>query len=316
MAPEAPVSPAGEASISASDLFRWRRSMLALVPLEGAAQPEGRAAFDWLLDVVGGVSWTTLQGLWLHPGERVSLARPRSLIEALWRRHLSTREPLQYVVGRCPWRQFELVVGPAVLIPRQETELLVELALELLPAAQREASLLWADLGTGSGCLAAALSQALPWSRGLASDVSPEALAVARGNLEALGAEGRVILRRAHWWAGLEPWAGRLHLVVANPPYIPSDRLAGLAPEVRDHEPRLALDGGDDGLESIRELARGAPSALAPGGVLLLEHHHDQSAAVGALLKAAGLEDVAHHRDLEGVLRFASGRRAAPIPSP
>ena len=86
MAPEAPVSPAGEASISAGDLFRWRRSMLALVPLEGAAPPEGRAAFDWLLDVVGGVSWTTLQGLWLHPGGRVSLARPRSLIESLWRK--------------------------------------------------------------------------------------------------------------------------------------------------------------------------------------------------------------------------------------
>lgn len=313
---QTPATPAEEASLIASDLFRWRNTLLAQVPREAAARKDAAAAIDWLLDVVGGVPWTTLQSLWLHPEAMVRLARPRSLIESLWRRHLTTHEPLQYLVGRCPWRQFDLRVGPAVLIPRQETELLVELALELLPAERRPSPLLWADLGTGSGCLAVALSQALPGSRGLATDVSPEALAVARVNLEALGAEQRVMLLNSCWWESLEPWNGRLDLVVTNPPYIPRALLAGLAPEVRDHEPRLALDGGEDGLEAIREVARGAPRALAPGGLLLLEHHHDQCAAVGALLEAAGLVAVEHHRDLEGVLRFASGRRPAPIPPP
>jgi release factor glutamine methyltransferase len=106
---------------------------------------------------------------------------------------------------------------------------------------------------------------------------------------------------RDHW--------GRLQLAVSNPPYIPSAELQRLDPVVRDHEPWLALDGGQDGLEAIRRILAGAPSALAPGGVLLLEHHHDQSEAVLAVLGAAGLEAACAHRDLEGVARFVSARR-------
>jgi release factor glutamine methyltransferase len=120
-----------------------------------------------------------------------------------------------------------------------------------------------------------------------------------------------VRLRQGSWWQAIEPWWGRLDLVLSNPPYIPSTLLAGLDPVVRDHEPALALDGGPDGLAAIRCLAAGAPGALAPGGVLLLEHHHDHSEAVLQLLARAGLEDCRAHRDLEGVLRFASGRRPA-----
>ena len=116
-------------------------------------------------------------------------------------------------------------------------------------------------------------------------------------------------MRQGSWWQAIEPWWGRLDLVVSNPPYIPTAVLAGLEPVVRDHEPALALDGGADGLDAIRRIAAGAEAGLAAGGVLLLEHHHDQSEAVLALLAAAGLEDCRAHRDLEGVLRFASGRR-------
>jgi release factor glutamine methyltransferase len=118
-----------------------------------------------------------------------------------------------------------------------------------------------------------------------------------------------VRLRQGSWWQPIAPWWGRLQLVVSNPPYIPTALLAELDPVVRDHEPALALDGGADGLAAIRCIAAGAQAALAPGGVLLLEHHHDQSEAALALLAAAGLEDCHAHRDLEGVLRFASGRR-------
>jgi release factor glutamine methyltransferase len=107
----------------------------------------------------------------------------------------------------------------------------------------------------------------------------------------------------------LQPWWGRLELVLANPPYIPTGELAHLDPLVRDHEPTLALDGGPDGLAAIRSLVAGAFVALAPGGLLLLEHHHDQSPAVLALLQEAGLEQVRSHRDLEGVFRFAAARR-------
>lgn len=249
-------------------------------------------------------------------------------------------------------------MAPGVLIPRQETELLLELALGLAPTPSAGTPLCWADLGTGSGCLAIALARALPRSVGLAVDASSDALRQAAANLMALlppgslleardcppaqaaaavtrvsgddsaaGAAGvatrdqhsdgdllalGVRLRQGFWWQAIEPWWGTLQLVVSNPPYIPTAVLAELEPVVREHEPALALDGGTDGLEAIRAIASGVEAALAPGGVLLLEHHHDQSEAVLGLLSAAGLEDCRAHADLEGVSRFASGRRPQP----
>ena len=287
--------------MDAALLLRWRRRMLAM-----GGSP---AAFDWLLDLGGGLRWSRLQALWSHPETKVRLTCSLEVLEALWRRHLDNHEPLQYLVGRCPWRDLELPVGPGVLIPRQETELLVDLALSLVPSDRT--GLLWADLGTGSGCLAIALARSLPASRGFAVDASAEALAQAAANLERWQLRQRVTLLAGNWWQGLEPQWGRLDLVVANPPYIPSATLAGLDPVVRDHEPHLALDGGPDGLAAIRGLAAGAGRALAPAGLLLLEHHHDQSAAVGRLLVAAGLERPGVHTDLEGRERFASAWRPA-----
>lgn len=308
-----------ELLLEASELFQWRRLMLA-VPGSSPAAP---AQLDWLLDLAGGVSWRHLQELWLHPQRPVRLSRPLAALEALWRRHRSTAIPLQYLVGRCPWRDLELSVAPGVLIPRQESELLVDLALSLVEPSSSGHPLIWADLGTGSGALALALARAWPGSLGLAVDVSPQALQQASLNLgpfltpftlanpegRGSGARGAdVQLRQGEWWQAIKPWWGQLHLVVCNPPYIPTATLAGLEPTVRDHEPILALDGGADGLAAIRTVIAGAGRSLAPGGVLLLEHHHDQSAAVQALLQGAGAHDRQAHRDLEGVLRFASAR--------
>lgn len=288
------------AQIGAEALLQWRRQMLA----EGGSA----ADLDWLLDLAGGLPWPDLQALHLHPGRRIRPKRPLGELAGLWRRHLRTAEPLQYLVGVGPWRDLMLAVGPGVLIPRQETELLVELALTLPPYPSPAEPLLWADLGTGSGCLAIALAQALPLSTGFAVDVSPTALGIAALNLERAGLEDQVTLLESHWWDGLQPWWGRFSLVVANPPYIPTATMASLEPVVRDHEPSLALAGGVDGLDSIREVVAGASRALAPGGLLLLEHHHDQSAAVADLLEEAGLQAPGAHKDLEGTLRFASAR--------
>lgn len=291
------------AALPASDLLAWRREILAST---GGAS----ADLDWLLDLGGGVRWSELQALHLHPHRLVWLLQPLARLEELWRRHRHTAEPLQYLVGRCPWRDLELQVGPGVLIPRQETELLVDLALALAPLASAGAGLRWADLGTGCGALAVALARALPAGRGLAVDSSDQALTFAALNRAAAGVEEGFTLMRSDWWEDLKPWWGELDLVVANPPYIPSITVDGLEPVVRDHEPRCALDGGSDGLVALRTICAGAPQALAPGGVLLLEHHHDQSQRVGLLLQMAGLEEVQAHRDLEGVRRFASGRLA------
>ncbi|MEB3255797.1 MAG: peptide chain release factor N(5)-glutamine methyltransferase [Synechococcaceae cyanobacterium] len=296
--PSAPVPGQGE-ELLAEELLGWRRRQLA----DGGSSAE----FDWLLDLAGGLGWSELQRLRLEPRRSVALRLGRPGLEALWQRHLRTAEPLQYLVGVCPWRDLELAVAPGVLIPRQETEILVELALRSVPATAPPA--LWADLGTGSGCLAIALARALPASAGLAVDLSAEALAQATANLARHGLAERVAILRGSWWQALHPWWGRLGLVVSNPPYIPSLVLAGLDPVVRQHEPALALDGGADGLAAIRAIVADAPRALAPGGRLLIEHHHDQSPAVVALLHQAGLVDVRADRDLEGVSRFASACR-------
>jgi release factor glutamine methyltransferase len=140
-------------------------------------------------------------------------------------------------------------------------------------------------------------------------DASNEALAIATNNLNRYQLTKQVALLQGSWWDPLQPWFGSLELVVSNPPYIPTAVWRQLEPQVRDFEPALALDGGDDGLNAVRAIAAGACEGLAPGGVLLLEHHHDQSAAVLEVLDSAGLDQLQAHPDLEGVQRFASGRR-------
>jgi release factor glutamine methyltransferase len=314
----------------ANQLLAWRRRLLS----ESAGGSSQAAALDWLLELAGGLSWRQLQELRLDPQRPVALDRPLAELESLWQRHCHQHEPLQYLVGLCPWRDLQLAVAPGVLIPRPETELLVDLALALTPAVAPGQPLRWVDLGTGSGCLALALLHALPHSEGLAVDSSHAALLQASTNLgarlpdtaappadtipgHAPPAEpgspqrrGQLQIRQGDWWEPIRDHWGQLQLAVSNPPYIPTAELARLDAVVRDHEPWQALDGGRDGLMAIRRIIGGAPGALAPGGVLLLEHHHDQSEAVIDLLIAAGLEDPCAHHDLEGVNRFASARRA------
>jgi release factor glutamine methyltransferase len=309
--------------LSGEQLLRWRRSLLS-----AGGRP---ADLDWLIDLAGGLGWQALQAVRLHPERSLQLRLSCQALAALWQRHLEADEPLQYLIGRCPWRDLELAVAPGVLIPRAETELLVDLAQQLLiPQRQLIPQQLlipqqpsspprllipplppanWADLGTGSGCLAVALARLWPESRGFAVDLSPQALAQAGANLVAADLSDRVQTICGSWWQPLAAQRGLLELVVANPPYIPTAMWRQLEPLVRDHEPAMALDGGADGLDAIRSIVAGASVHLAPGGLLLLEHHHDQSSAVLALLRQSGLEAVCGHSDLEGTLRFASARR-------
>ena len=285
--------------LEGASLLSWRRRQL---------QRGGRRVdFDWLLDLAGGLSWPSLQRLLVEPQRTVQLKASMKDLEQIWGHHLDQAIPLQHLVGRCPWRDLELAVSAAALIPRQETEVLVDLALEAIAGMSLER---WADLGTGSGAIAVALSRAMPATPGHAVDLSPDALALARTNLEALAPKGKWHLHQGRWWEPLEPWWGHIDLVVCNPPYIPSDLIHNLDPVVRDHEPHLALAGGIDGLQAIREVVAEACRALAPGGWILIEHHHDQSAPVLNLLKQAGLSSIRAARDLEGVNRFALARRS------
>ena len=291
--------------LSGSELQLWRREQLL-------GQQDQAAALDWLLELEAGLLWRELQASYLHPEAPVQLRCSLQRLEQIWQQHRQQQVPLQHLVGRCPWRDLELEVSPAVLIPRQETELLVELAMGCFDASAGPQH--WADLGTGSGCVALALARHWPSSCGWAVDCSGEALAVAQRNAAALRPRHGAAVHWCEglWWQPLQPVAGQLDLVVSNPPYIPSSVVDGLEPVVRDHEPRLALDGGSDGLDALRLIIEAAPQMLAPGGWLVLEHHHDQAAAVAELLAAAGLQGRRQQRDLEGQLRFAVARRCNP----
>jgi len=219
-------------------------------------------------------------------------------------RRRARREPTAYVLGRREFWSRELRVDPRVLIPRPETERLVEAALERCPAA--EGRLL--DVGVGSGAVALALLSERPRWRGLGVDASAGAAEVARGNAARLGLGERFEARVGDLF---EPVAGeRFDLVVSNPPYIPSGDLAGLEPEVSCHEPRLALDGGPDGLSTVRRLVAQAPAHLTGGGWLLFEFGAGQERPVSALLEeAAGLEGATVLDDYAGRPRVAAARR-------
>jgi len=218
------------------------------------------------------------------------------------------REPLQRILGWEAFRGLRLRLTDDVLVPRPETEMLAEWALELLPPPRVGVRPLAADLGTGSGCVACALAAERPDLDVLATDCSPAAAAVARANAAALGLGARVRVVVADLLEGVG--AVGADLVTSNPPYLPSALVPGLEPEVSLHEPRAALDGGPDGLALIRRIVTTAQGALGPAGMLVLETGGGaQAASVADLLRAAGYRDVATRADLAGVDRFVAGKR-------
>jgi release factor glutamine methyltransferase len=235
----------------------------------------------------------------LHP-EWPFPAIAAATLEALLGRRLAG-EPLARLLGAKEFWSLELEIGPSTLVPRPETETVVEAALAALPAGAREGSLRIADLGTGTGAILLALLSELPRARGVGTDIEPAALAVARRNAARLGLAGRAGFVACDFGAAL---AGPFDLVVANPPYVASATIATLAPEVCDHEPRRALDGGADGLCAYRALAADLPRLLAPRAVAVLELGAGQEAAVAALLAGGGLRPhVPARTDLAGVPR-------------
>ncbi len=212
------------------------------------------------------------------------------------------REPISHILGVKGFWKIMLRVTPDVLTPRPETETILDVVLPDLGEFQRFRVL---DLGVGSGAILLAILSERPNAVGLGVDVSEEALAVARENASNLGLAGRAALLRGDWTAGLEDEG--FDLVVSNPPYIASDAISALAPEVKDHEPRLALDGGRDGLDAYRRLAEEIPRVLHSGGRFAVEIGFDQGPAVRDLFTQDGLEDVRVVRDLSDRDRVVTG---------
>ncbi len=215
-------------------------------------------------------------------------------LEALLGRRRN-REPVSQILGQWEFWSLPFYVTSATLTPRPDTETLVQAALDLLP--DRRAPLRLLDLGTGSGCLLLALLHELPAARGMGIDRSPEALAVAQRNAAALGLADRARFALDDWAQGI---AESFDLIVSNPPYIPRDEIPGLMPEVSRHEPRLALDGGSDGLDCSRQMAPQIAARLAAGGLALLEVGQGQADSAAAILAAAGLGPAGVRADLGG----------------
>jgi len=272
----------------------------ASTTLEAAGVQTARVDAEWLLAGLLGIG---------RAGVRMDLSRVLSAplaeryADAVRRR--ARREPLQRILG---WEDFlglRIRLTEAVLVPRPETEALVEWALTLLPPPGPR-RLLALDLGTGSGCIACALAAGRSDLDVVALDVSLAAAAVARDNARALDLAPRVRVVVADLLEGVRDLSA--DLIVSNPPYLPTGLVAGLEPEVRSHEPRIALDGGADGLALIRRLAAVGRTCLRRAGVLVVETAGGaQAAAAASLLRGAGFQSVAVRADLAGVDRFVAG---------
>ncbi len=272
----------------------------AVAALEQAGIDPARPEAEWLL---AGLLDVERFALYLEPARRLTEAQAARYRELIERR--ARREPLQYLLGWEDFHGLRLAVTPDVLVPRPETEGLVEWALEAL--AGRPDPVI-ADLGTGSGAIACALATALPRAEVLAVELAGGALAVASRNVRALGLSGRVRLLAGDLFAPLGSLSPSLDLVVANPPYLPSAVIASLPPEVSRHEPRAALDGGPDGLGVLRRIVAGAPAVLKPGGWLLMEIGEEQAGSLASLMAAEGFSGIRARRDLSGVERYIGGR--------
>ncbi|ELR99496.1 peptide chain release factor N(5)-glutamine methyltransferase [Gloeocapsa sp. PCC 73106] len=293
-------------SITGLELKYWRISAIAKAKLLGIEAGE----VDWLLQRV-----TTLTKLDLrlesyqHRQDILSRKSLRELTQ-LWQQRLTARVPLQYLAGYTHWRDFDLKVSPDVLIPRPETEAIVDLALEAIASSPELATGTWVDLGTGSGAIALALAQVLPKSTIYATDVSHTALNIAKENAKMLDLEARIIFKQGSWWSPLEHLQGQVSGMVANPPYIPTYMIPQLQSEVSLHEPHLALDGGDDGLMCLKHLLETAPLYLRSGGIWLSEIMMGQSPRLVEMLANQGsYHQIQAFTDLAGSDRFVLGYR-------
>lgn len=273
----------------------------ATTTLEAAGVPSARVDAEWLL---AGLLGLGRAGIRMDLACAVPAAVAARYAEAVRRR--ARREPLQRILGWEEFRGLRLRLTEAVLVPRPETEMLVEWALALLPPPGGR-RLLAIDLGTGSGCIACALAAERADIDVLAVDVCPDAALVARDNARALDLSTRIRVVAADVLHGIRDL--RADLIVSNPPYLPTALVPELPPEVRTHEPTMALDGGADGLALIRRIAALARGALRASGVLVVETAGGaQAEAAAALLRAANFTQVTVRADLAGVDRFVAGR--------
>ena len=284
--------------IPGTQLWQWRSTAKA----QSIAHDISPDEVDWLLQELAGVDRLFLR---LQPDHAIESQVSLTDLDRQWQKRIDDRMPIQYLAGIAPWREFELKVAPGVLIPRPETELLIDFAQAQDPSLKAGQ---WADLGTGSGAIAIGLARSLPGAIVHAVDQSEEALTIARLNAKALNAN--IQFYQGNWFEPIAHLKNSLSGMISNPPYIPTQTVSELQPEVKLHEPHLALDGGSDGLDCIRHLIQTAPAYLVSGGVWMIEMMVGQANEITALLSAQGSYDrITIQKDLAGIDRFAIAYR-------
>ena len=227
-------------------------------------------------------------------------------LETIWENHLLSSSPIQYLCGVAFWRDLKLKVNDKVLIPRPETELIIDIVFRIF--GKNSQKIFFAELGTGSGAISIALAIKYPLWNGIATDINQDALKIAFYNYVNSSKQSNLKFYFGHWWNPLESYKGKLDLAISNPPYIPRETYDKLPEEVKNFEPETALLGGEDGLEHIREIIQKAPLFLRKNGWLILENHFDQGEQVKQLFIKNKFNSVEIVNDFSGVGRFTIGK--------
>ena len=285
-------------SISAQEFLLWEQKQL----FKGG----DKQSLCVLLEIIGGISHEEINLLRLNHEGNLYLKKKLEFIESLWEDHLLNSVPIQYLCKVAFWRNLKLKVSEKVLIPRPETELIIDIILKLFENNTKK--LFFAELGTGSGAISIALALSNSNWKGLATDIDKSAIDIASQNFLNSSNQSNLRFFCGHWWNPLDDFKGELDFVVSNPPYIPSEIYVKLPREVKNFEPKVALLGGEDGLQHIREIIQYAPSYLKEKGWLILENHFDQGAKVRKLLIENRFTNVKNLKDYSGIGRFTIGR--------
>ena len=284
--------------ISTKDLFLWIKDI-----------KNNRQNIDnlyLLLDLIGGISKSDLLLLKINSKEKVYSKVDLHSLKKKWLDHTNLCKPIQYICQSSYWRNFKFQLSTDVLIPRVETEQIVEIATKIVAPAEKE--IIFADLGTGSGSIAISLAVENRNWKGLATDIDINAINIAKQNQKKISSESNINFYCGSWWQPLTNYAGMINLAISNPPYIPKNVYERLPSSVIDFEPKKALYGGEDGLSHIKQIISDAPKFLVKGGWLILENHFDQSKKIKNLLQEYGFNSLKTINDSFGIGRFTIGR--------
>ena len=285
-------------SVSVKELLTWKKQQL----LKGGDSP----SLSLLLDSLGGITNKELNLSRINSANILYLKKNLEYLESIWEEHLINSSPIQYLCGITYWRNLKLKVTNKVLIPRPETELIVDIVLQIFE--NRSQKLFFAELGTGSGAISIALTLEYPLCEGIATDINQDALEIAKINHMNSSEQCNLKFYCGNWWSPLDSFKGKFDLAISNPPYIPKDIYEKLPKEVKSFEPKIALIGGDDGLHHIREIIKQAPLFLKEKGWLILENHFDQGEKVKQILIQNRFKSVEVVNDFSGIGRFTIGR--------